>query len=216
VDVKKLKENGIHSVEALAHSNKRDLILMKGLSEAKVDKMQKECKLDTMWSSRALAFCCWRCCHAAFKLVHMGFTTASCIMESRKDNIRISTGCKDLDNILEGRTYLLNLAQETTPVWLQTAYLYSGGIETGSITEMYGEFRCGKTQLCHTLCVLCQVPLTGSDLPVFQRKWLQRLCLDVICWLQMPVDMGGGEGKAMYIDTEGTFRPERLVQIAEE
>ncbi|KAL0049749.1 hypothetical protein WJX82_009127 [Trebouxia sp. C0006] len=142
VDVKKLKENGIHSVESLAHSNKRDLILMKGLSEAKVDKMQKE----------------------SFKLVHMGFTTASCIMESRKDNIRISTGCKDLDNILEG------------------------GIETGSITEMYGEFRCGKTQLCHTLCVLCQ----------------------------MPVDMGGGEGKAMYIDTEGTFRPERLVQIAEE
>jgi hypothetical protein len=48
VDVKKLKENGIHSVESLAHSNKRDLILMKGLSEAKVDKMQKECKLDTM------------------------------------------------------------------------------------------------------------------------------------------------------------------------
>ena len=28
--------------------------------------------------------------------------------------------------------------------------------------------------------------------------------------------MGGGEGKAMYIDTEGTFRPERLVQIAQE
>ncbi len=43
-DIKKLKENGIHSVEALAHSNKRDLVLMKGLSEAKVDKMQKECK----------------------------------------------------------------------------------------------------------------------------------------------------------------------------
>lgn len=33
----------------------------------------------------------------------------------------------------------------------------AGGIETGSITEMYGEFRCGKTQLCHTLCVTCQV-----------------------------------------------------------
>lgn len=32
-----------------------------------------------------------------------------------------------------------------------------GGIETGSITEMYGEFRSGKTQLCHTLCVTCQV-----------------------------------------------------------
>ena len=32
----------------------------------------------------------------------------------------------------------------------------------------------------------------------------------------MSVEQGGGEGKAMYIDTEGTFRPERLVQIAEE
>lgn len=33
--------------------------------------------------------------------------------------------------------------------------------------------------------------------------------------MQLPVDMGGGEGKAMYIDTEGTFRPQRLAQIAE-
>lgn len=43
-DIKKLKDNGVHSVEALAHSNKRDLNNMKGLSEAKVDKMQKECR----------------------------------------------------------------------------------------------------------------------------------------------------------------------------
>ena len=64
---------------------------------------------------------------------------------------------------------------------------FSGGMETGSLTELFGEFRTGKTQLCHTLCVTCQ----------------------------MPVDQGGGEGKAMYIDTEGTFRPQRLVQIAE-
>ncbi|KAK6126703.1 hypothetical protein DH2020_039560 [Rehmannia glutinosa] len=61
------------------------------------------------------------------------------------------------------------------------------GIETGSITELYGEFRSGKTQLCHTLCVTCQLPL----------------------------DQGGGEGKAMYIDAEGTFRPQRLLQIAD-
>ena len=91
--------------------------------------------------------------------------------------------------------------------------MLAGGLETGSITEIYGahiltaavfslaaqlqailtpsccagEFRCGKTQLCHTLCVTCQ----------------------------LPIDMGGGEGKAMYIDTEGTFRPQRLIQIAE-
>ena len=63
----------------------------------------------------------------------------------------------------------------------------AGGLETGSGTELYGEFRTGKTQLCHTLCVTCQ----------------------------LPIDQQGGEGKAMYIDTEGTFRPQRLVQIAE-
>lgn len=32
---------------------------------------------------------------------------------------------------------------------------------------------------------------------------------------QLPIDMGGGEGKAIYIDTEGSFRPERLLAIAE-
>jgi archaellum biogenesis ATPase FlaH len=36
--------------------------------------------------------------------------------------------------------------------------LLGGGMETGSITEIFGEFRTGKTQLCHTLCVTCQVP----------------------------------------------------------
>jgi len=55
-----------------------------------------------------------------------------------------------------------------------------------SITELFGEFRTGKTQLCHTLCVTCQ----------------------------LAVSSGGGEGKALYIDTEGTFRPERLGEIA--
>lgn len=39
----------------------------------------------------------------------------------------------------------------------QLAWVLAGGIESGSITELYGEFRCGKTQLCHTLCVTCQV-----------------------------------------------------------
>ena len=32
---------------------------------------------------------------------------------------------------------------------------------------------------------------------------------------QLPIDQGGGEGKALYIDTEGTFRPERLLAVAE-
>lgn len=62
-----------------------------------------------------------------------------------------------------------------------------GGIETGAITELFGEFRTGKSQICHTLAVTCQ----------------------------LPVDMGGGEGKCLYIDTEGTFRPVRLLAVAE-
>mmetsp|Transcript_7812 Transcript_7812/g.11801 ORF Transcript_7812/g.11801 Transcript_7812/m.11801 type:complete len:353 (-) Transcript_7812:53-1111(-) len=99
----------------------------------------------------------------ASKLVPMGFSTATEYYESRKDLIHLTTGSKELDKLL------------------------NGGIETGSITEMFGEFRTGKTQLCHTLCVTCQLPL----------------------------EQGGGEGKALYLDTEGTFRPQRLVAIAE-
>jgi DNA repair protein RAD51 len=99
----------------------------------------------------------------AGRLIPLGFTTATEFYKRRQDLIHITTGSKELDKLL------------------------GGGIETGSITEMFGEFRTGKTQLCHTLCVTCQIPL----------------------------EQGGGEGKALYIDTEGTFRPERLVSIAE-
>ncbi|KAL2377950.1 Meiotic recombination protein dmc1 [Blastomyces dermatitidis] len=67
----------------------------------------------------------------------------------------------------------------------QTIRLYLG--RSMSISEVYGEFRCGKTQLSHTMSVVAQ----------------------------LPKDMGGAEGKVAYIDTEGTFRPERIAQIAE-
>jgi len=96
-------------------------------------------------------------------LVPLDFKTAADALEDRKSLITLTTGSVELDKLLEG------------------------GIETGSITELFGEFRTGKTQLCHTLCVTCQMPLTE----------------------------GGAEGKAIYIDTEGTFRPKRLQEIAE-
>lgn len=56
-----------------------------------------------------------------------------------------------------------------------------------SISEVFGEFRCGKTQLSHTMSVVAQLPKS----------------------------LGGADGKVAYIDTEGTFRPERIAQIAE-
>lgn len=68
-----------------------------------------------------------------------------------------------------------------------TGKMSTGGIETGAITELFGEFRTGKSQLCHTLAVTCQ----------------------------LPISMGGGEGKCLYIDTEGTFRPVRVLATAE-
>ncbi|RLE78263.1 MAG: DNA repair and recombination protein RadA [Thermoprotei archaeon] len=64
--------------------------------------------------------------------------------------------------------------------------LLEGGIETKAITEFIGEFGAGKTQLAHQLSVM----------------------------VQLPKEKGGLNAKALYLDTEGTFRPERIVQIA--
>lgn len=44
-----------------------------------------------------------------------------------------------------------------------------GGMESGAITEMYGEFRTGKTQMCHTLAVTCQVSSCRS--PLSPETW---------------------------------------------
>jgi len=64
--------------------------------------------------------------------------------------------------------------------------MLGGGLETQSITEFYGEFGSGKTQLAHQLAVN----------------------------IQLPEDKGGLESHAVFIDTENTFRPERIKQMA--
>jgi DNA repair protein RadA len=90
------------------------------------------------------------------------FTTADIELEKRKSLLRCSTGAKALDELL------------------------LGGIETQAITEFYGEFGSGKSQICHTLCVTSQ----------------------------QPAEEGGLGAGVILIDTEGTFRPERVDQIA--
>ncbi|VDN28552.1 unnamed protein product [Gongylonema pulchrum] len=140
-DIRKLKEAGFNTFEAIAYAPRKELIAIKGISEQKAEKIFTE----------------------AAKLVPMGFTTASEVHVKRSEIIQIGTGSRELDRLL------------------------GGGIETGSITEIFGEFRTGKSQLCHTVAVMCQ----------------------------LPVDMGGAEGKCLWIDTEGTFRPERLLAVAE-
>lgn len=140
-DIRKLQEAGFYTIESVVYAPKKKLTDIKGISEAKADKMIAE----------------------ANKLVPTGFTTATEMHLKRSQMIQITTGSKELDKLL------------------------NGGIETGSITELFGEFRTGKSQLCHTLAVTCQ----------------------------LPIDNGGAEGKCLFIDTEGTFRPERLLAVAE-
>lgn len=76
-------------------------------------------------------------------MVPLGFTSATIFHLKRSEIIQLTTGSKELDRLL------------------------NGGFETGSITEIFGEFRTGKTQLCHTLAVTCQV--TNHSL-VFKKK----------------------------------------------
>ena len=101
---------------------------------------------------------------AARKMMELGFQSGLEFAEKREEIFYITTGSKEFDNLLGGR-----------------------GVETKAITEAFGSYGSGKTQLGLSLAVNCQ----------------------------MPIEMGGSEGKAVYIDTEGTFRPERVRQIAE-
>lgn len=119
---------------------------------------------------------------SAQKIIPLGFQSATEVHARRSELVHITTGSKQLDALLGGNVFLFLLMHSSL-----TRNNPSGGIETGAITEMFGEFRTGKSQLCHTLAVTCQ----------------------------LPVSMGGGEGKCLYIDTEGTFRPVRLLAVAE-
>jgi len=100
---------------------------------------------------------------AARDALEMGYETADKILERRKIIGKITTGSKELDNLI------------------------GGGVETQAITETFGKFSSGKTQL-------------GFQLSVN---------------VQLPKDKGGLEGSCLLIDAESTFRPERVKQIAE-
>jgi len=101
---------------------------------------------------------------AARKMMDLGFQDGLEFAEKREEIFYLTTGSKEFDNLLGGR-----------------------GVETKAITEAFGAFGSGKTQLGLSLAVNAQ----------------------------LPIESGGAEGKSVYIDTEGTFRPERIKQIAE-
>ncbi|MFH1402762.1 MAG: DNA repair and recombination protein RadA [Candidatus Altiarchaeota archaeon] len=99
---------------------------------------------------------------AARDNLKMGFESGLEVLAKRDLVGKLSTGSKEFDK------------------------LFGGGIETQAITEMFGKFGSGKTQVAHQLAVN----------------------------VQLPKSKGGLEGSAIYIDTENTFRPERIQQMA--
>lgn len=100
---------------------------------------------------------------AARQVLEMDFKSADELMEKRKEIGKITTSSKALDDML------------------------GGGIETQAITEAYGAFGSGKSQIGFQIAVN----------------------------VQLPKSEGGLNGKCLFIDTESTFRPERIKQIAE-
>lgn len=98
---------------------------------------------------------------SARDMLDMGFETADTILDKRAKVKKIKTGSDTFDEMM------------------------GGGFETGAITELFGEFGSGKTQVAHQLAVNVQIP-----------------------------DKEGKSYKVIYIDTENTFRPERIQEMA--
>lgn len=76
-----------------------------------------------------------------------------------------------------------------------------------SLTEAFGEFRCGKTQLAHTMCSMYLL----SKLSLYSKHfaYLYNKIFTVTCQIPKLHENFAG-GKAIFIDTENTFRPDRL------
>ncbi|ADI75006.1 DNA repair and recombination protein RadA [Methanohalobium evestigatum Z-7303] len=138
----KLRESGYNSVEAIAVASPTDLSLSADIGESAASKI-----INSARRSANIG----------------GFETGDLVMERRKQVGKLSTGCSEFDEMMEG------------------------GIDTQSITELYGEFGSGKTQIAHQLAVN----------------------------VQLPNEQGGLNGSVIFIDTENTFRPERIKQMVQ-
>ena len=137
----KLRDSGYSTLEKIATSSPHELSELSGMS---VDNAKKAVE-------------------AARQATTLEYTSASDVYSARKALGRITTGSKDLNELL------------------------GGGAEVKAITEAYGRFGSGKSQLGFQLSVNAQLPR----------------------------DKGGLEGTVLFIDTEGTFRPERIESMAE-
>ncbi len=137
----KLHHAGYDSLEQIAVAKAAELAEVAGIGEAT--------------AAKVIA--------AARDSLDMGYETGDKVLERRKIIEKITTGSKELDNLI------------------------GGGVETQAITEAFGKFSSGKSQLAFQLAVN----------------------------VQLPKEKGGLEGSVVFIDTENTFRPERIVQLSQ-
>lgn len=107
-----------------------------------------------------------------------GFITGNECLLKRKEVIKITTGSPQLDQLLGGGIETMAITGISSIFNL--FILNNLELFLMIATEIFGEFRTGKTQLCHTLCVSTQLPRSSN----------------------------GGNGKVAYIDTEGTLYPQ--------
>ena len=140
--VAKLEAGGIFDLMTLATKTTKELADVAGVGEAVARKAIQ----------------------AARSMLNLGFMDGVEYANKRKDILTITTGSKNLDELLGGK-----------------------GIQSKAITETYGAYGSGKTQGGLALAVM----------------------------VQLPVEKGGAEGKCAFIDTEGTFMPSRIKDLAE-
>lgn len=138
--ISKLRDAGYKTLEALAAANVSELATVVGIPLPTAQRIVNQAR----------------------EVLGLKFKTALEIKKERIGIKKITTGSRNLDNLL------------------------GGGVEIKTITEFFGEYGTGKTQLCHQLSVN----------------------------VQLPVEKGGLSGKALYIDSEGTFRWERIEAMA--
>jgi DNA repair protein RadA len=138
--IEKLQLGGFQDLMAVAVATPGELIEATGVGEA--------------IAKRMIA--------GARSMLDMGFSSGLDLLEKRKSVVKITTGSKEVDKLL------------------------NGGFETNGITETYGQYGSGKSQIAHILAVRAQ----------------------------LPPEKGGLGSQVVYIDTESTFRPERIVEIA--
>jgi DNA repair protein RadA len=107
----------------------------------------------------------------------VGESTATDIVQAAREQADIG-GFESGAQVLERRNEIGKLSWQIDDV----DDMLGGGVETQSITEVYGEFGTGKSQVTHQLSVN----------------------------VQLPKEYGGLRGSAIFIDSEDTFRPERI------